>query len=429
MRSESRLAICRGWQKDTESGLIAPAHAKRGLCDLFTTGPAYWGASSTLTYSSLVLSTSPVAYLRLNDTGSALADATGNGNSGTIIGDSGLSYVESQSGLTGAAGGAAIEFKGGVATMPRCIDLTTGNWAIAFSITLRRLPNPVAAQHYCILSCDQVPGSPGNFAIFIDDSGHVKLTNLSSVSDVFVSNTTLSANTSYRVLLNSTAGVLTARINGVADSATGSNVFTNGSSSTFILGAIRQGSNQNGYYHRLYSGITELVIYSAPLSSSSDNAIYAVGGSLPNLPSVATQSHEYWWCVMTGNNGDTSYVLLQGNSGWRTIRNGSYVTSISTPTTARSTLAGSPSGAWSASSSDSWQGQTLFPQWNRVDMTTSYTMLEIALQSASSSFTARQPTWVKIGYSDVDNFSSVTYLTSFPYPYWDGTDAQTYTIQ
>lgn len=124
---------------------------------------------------------------------------------------------------------------------------------------------------------------------------------------------------------------------------------------------------------------------------------------------VANGAHRYWRVYITAYGGGPN-LLIQGGGGFRTVAGGSYISFSPASNTTASSYATTPASyppwqAWETVTSNAWQtpASPSMPQWNRVDLGTAYSVVEIVLGGPASAFTDRCATALDIQYSDDDS--------------------------
>jgi hypothetical protein len=227
-------------------------------------------------YLAAVLVDTPVAYYRLDDSSSTMADASGNSRNGTYTASPthGVTSLIANSSDTATTFNGSTQYgEGAVGTL----NVTSGTYSIEFAIKMASLPGATAQPISWRATSNTTDEAMG---IQILTSGKVRVFWFSSHSYTFVeSATALSSGTKYIFVLTVNAGVWTLYVNNVSFS-TGTMSSPNGwNASTTVRVAAGVNSGTFTITEEFPGTVDEVAIYNTALSATRVAAHWAASGN------------------------------------------------------------------------------------------------------------------------------------------------------
>lgn len=259
------------WHKDPESGLILPI--RPALCNLFTTGPAYWGASATAptTFAALVSFLGASHYYRLNEASGTTALDSGAAThiNGTYAGGFTLN---SGAIITGDVTANSVAFNGSTGDVTMASAFPSALYVSASFSIAAVLRAVSVTSNAAIFSC----GSSGPY-LRVNASGKLDFVK-SNVTLLCTSTAALSAATNYFVGLTFDLPSNTAAfyINHAQDST---HVTTPGFTASAQATRIAADTGGTGVAAEFFNGrLAEIAYFPRTLTSTQMTNLGAIGG-------------------------------------------------------------------------------------------------------------------------------------------------------
>lgn len=278
----------RQWSVNLESGLLLPK--RRGVCNLITTGPAFWGGSSgppPTAYDLVVLSDNPVGFWPLlESSGTIASDISVNANNGSYLGTfslaSGPPLVLGYSASIELPGPDGAQFPGnnfgsvpfagaGLVSVAMSPALDVPN---NVSIECWGYVNKLPSDGYFFISGQQLSSGVGGYALYVQSSGRVGF-GASASGLIGQSAASLTPGTVYFLAATlDNAGNWQILINGSVDAS--GTTGTSFSAKTFLTFGCLVGTSGGGVDY-LNGGMSAVAVFSPALSNTRILSHYTAG--------------------------------------------------------------------------------------------------------------------------------------------------------